>query len=184
MRQDDSGAPLQRIRRLLVQVRDGTRVFEHVVAHDQFGIGKHYCLDSEDVGTTRGELSAGRTREVGVQKRANVLDVVPLPRAIGLILTSGHGDALRSLPHRARAAFRAAALRCFLDRFFARFFPPFRPVAWNIASTSGGSCTGFRLRATVSDRSTGLGVRAIASTLRCSHSLTRLLPVGYAPPHW
>jgi hypothetical protein len=40
---------------------------------------------------------------------------------------------------RARAALRADALRCFAVSFRARDRPPFRPVAWNIASTAGGS---------------------------------------------
>jgi hypothetical protein len=111
MRQEDSGAALQRIRRLLVQVRDGTRVFEDFLTHDKFWIGRRCRLDSEDMGTASGELPAGCTREMEVQERANCLDVVPLPRAIGLIPTNCHGDALRFRPHRARAAFRAAALR-------------------------------------------------------------------------
>jgi hypothetical protein len=98
MSQDDSGAALQRIRRLLVQVRDGTRVFEDFVTHDKFWIGKRCRLESEDMRTARGELPADHTRKMEVQESANCLDMVPLPRAIGLILTSGHGEALRFLP--------------------------------------------------------------------------------------
>ncbi len=109
--QEDSSAALQRIRRLLVQVRDGSRVLEDFVTHDKFWIGRRCCLESEDLGAARGELPAGRPREVEVQERANCLDVVPLPRAIGLISTNGHSDALRFPPHRARAAFRARSRR-------------------------------------------------------------------------
>jgi len=106
MGQDDSGAALQRIRRLLVQVRDGTRVFEDFVTQDKFWMGRRCRLDPEDMGTTRGELPAGCTRKVELEERVNCLDVVPFPRAIGLIPTNGHRDTLRSMPHRARAVFR------------------------------------------------------------------------------
>ena len=82
--QDDSGAALQRVSRVWVQVRDGARAVEQVVAHDKFGIGKRGRLDSEDMGSAQGELPAGRIQEVGVQERANFLCVVPLARAIGL----------------------------------------------------------------------------------------------------
>jgi hypothetical protein len=137
MRQDDSSAALQRIRRLLVQVRDGTRVFEDFVTHDKFWMRKRCRLESEDMGTARGELPAGGTREMEVQERANCLDVVPLPRAIGLILTNGHDDALRALPHLARAAFRARSRRssgvirsaASFAPFPAAAFPPSRPRA-------------------------------------------------------
>jgi hypothetical protein len=127
MRQDDSGAALQRIRRLLVQVRDCTRVFEDVVTHDKFWIGKRCRLESKDMGTASRELPAGRTREMEVQEGANCLDVIPLSRAIGLIFTNGHDDALRALPHRARAAFRASSLRCSGLKASMRALPPFLP---------------------------------------------------------
>ena len=52
--------------------------------------------------------------------------MVSLPRAIGLIPTNGHGDALRSFPYRARAAFRVCRLRSFEYRFRASVFPSHR----------------------------------------------------------
>jgi hypothetical protein len=168
MSQDNSGAALQRIRRLWVQVRDGPRVLEDFVTHDKFWIGRRGRLESEDMGTARGELPAGRPREVEVQERADCLDVVPLPRAIGLILTSGHGDVLRSLPHRARAALRAAALRCFVDSFRARAFPPWRPSARRTASTADGSFffSGLRFRAMAQDATTP---HYSVQTTACAH---------------
>src|SRR5262245_36162282 len=66
MGQNDSGSALQRVGRLKVEVRDGPRVFKDLVNHDQFGIGRRGRLEPEDAGTARGELAAGRTRELEV----------------------------------------------------------------------------------------------------------------------
>jgi hypothetical protein len=162
MRQDDSGSALQRIRRLLVQVRDGTRVFENFVTHDKLWVGRRRRLDSEDMGTTSGKLPAGRTREVGVQKGAHFLRVVSLPRAIGLVPTNGHDGALRALPHRARAAFRALSRRssgvirsaASLAPFPAAALPPSRPsaTAWGFLRFAiAGDCTASSDAPTVLD---------------------------------
>jgi hypothetical protein len=145
MRQDDPGPALERVRGLLVQVRDGVRVFEHVVAHDQLGIGKHDRLDSEDVGPASRELTAGRAWEVRVQERADGLRVVALPRAIGFVTTDGHDDVPPRFrfAHRTPTAFLARALRSSADtptqRALPPLFPPLRPHSLKMALTALGT---------------------------------------------
>ena len=149
MRQDDSGAALQRTRRLFVQVRDGSRVVEDFVTHDKFWIRRRCRLESEYLGAASGELPAGRAREVEVQERADCLDVVSLPRAIGLIPTNGHGDALRSFPYRARAAFHPETTprRCSSSIHRQKGLLAGTSVKTGVVQ-AGGSNIGFSVRST------------------------------------